>query len=81
MNRFTRNSLVASWLDAQRRCATYGTIDLTHASAAGMLLEQHRTAHAALAEANERAKHFPWWDDVARKLAVVLGDESEAVAS
>jgi hypothetical protein len=70
----TRATLLASWYAAQKVADTEGGIVLNHASAAGMLLDQHRV----VAIATKFCPPERWWDPVRRYLTAVAQEEGEA---
>lgn len=70
----TRATLLASWHAAQRVADRDGAIILNHASAAGMLLEQHRIVGVAIL----LCPTDPWWVPVREYLAQVHADEQAA---
>lgn len=70
----TRASLLASWYAAQRVAGANGAVILNHASAAGMLLDQHVDVVTAI----EKCPAEPWWIPVVEYLKKVADDDLEA---
>lgn len=73
MNMVTRRQLIASWHKALKVANDNGAVILNHASAAGMLLDQHVSAHAALAKCPSES----WWTrvrDYLQRVAIEEGD-------
>ena len=69
MNRRTQMSLLAAWEDAKK--SANGHITLTHASAAGMLIERDGSVGLALTLCPPE----PWWDDVRAVLRKAMAEE------
>lgn len=76
-NARTRASLLASWRNAQRVAGMNGAVMLNHASAAGMLLDQHSDVRVAL----EKCPTEPWWTTVSEYLAKVANEEIAPLAA
>ena len=73
----TRSAMLASWRAAQRQTDMVGAVLLTHASAAGMLLDQHDgSVDVALA----KCPREPWWDLVRRYLTELAAAEVAELA-
>lgn len=74
----TRASLLASWYAAQKIAGANGAVILNHASAAGMLLDQH---DGNVQIAIEKCPTDPWWIRVLESLVEVSKEDCEDVVA